>query len=564
MTRNSTVTVRRWEEVLKSTLLPLLFLLMVTATAFHEVPVHEMLVTWDDQLYVTENPDIRGFDRHNITRAFSSSYAGNYAPVQILSYMLDYSVWGENPAGYFLANIGYHFISGVLLYYLLIRLGFQVWGAAIGTAVFLVHPVQVESVAWISQRKTLLAMLFYLGAFHAYLSYRHAKGQGGWRWYVASVGMFALALLSKSVAVIFPLMLMVYDLTGATVKSDLKAHVDKLLFFAAAAAVGLLAFMTQSPEMHGGRIPYPPHPWLTIPLTMLPVLVNYLRLLFWPDPATLCIMYFPTTRDHIDGMALFGLVVAAGLLMTGWYLYRKARVRLFWYLLFFLGLLPVAQIIPIATLMNERYLYFPLLGVAGLVAWGCDAMRNEVRWAWPGRAVITGVVAVILLLATVSAIRSRVWRNGITLFGDAVAKLPHERDPWTLLAESYLAHGDAMTARRLYEKAETLGPLGANDQFKLASIYLEAGELDRAFSAIWKLLLKDRDSTDGKQLLSKYYLAVSCAELKSGRPDTSLESLRAALQRGLSMGELSKHVECVELMADKPGFKALLQRYSNK
>jgi tetratricopeptide (TPR) repeat protein len=541
---------------LKRNALPLLSLLLVTVIAFYELPAHEMLATWDDQLYVSENPAIRGFTSQAIKLAFTNYYAGNYAPIQILSYMLDYTLWGENPFGYFLANICYHFASGVLLYFLLLRLGFQAWGAALGCALFLAHPVQVESVAWLSQRKTLLAMLFYLAAFHAWLNYR-SRQERRRAWYAVSLMMFTLALLAKSVAVIFPLLLMLYDVLVEPLRSGLKAHAAKLPFLAVAGAVAALALISQSPEMHGGRIPYPANPWITIPLTMLPVLASYLRLLFWPDPASLCIMYFPTVRYHLDGAVLFSSLAAAALVALGWYFYRNHRHLLFWYLAFFLGLLPVAQIVPIATLMNERYLYFPLMGVAALVAAGSDCLRCHIARPLLRNIVIGGMAGSIILLALASNSRCLVWRNGIELFGDAVVKLPGERDPWLLLAESYNAVGAGQTAEKLYEKAASLGPLGENDQLELAKIYLESGKLDKAREL---LLTADRTGTSGAAV----NLALSCVALKLDRQDESVAYLATALRKGLTLDMFKKNEECANSMLGNPRYETVLKPYQRQ
>lgn len=180
-------------NLLTGPVLPLLLLLALAVITYREIPSHSILINWDDQVYVTGNSAIRGFSLENLQTAFTTYYVGNYAPVQIVSYMLDYTLWGNSPSGYLWANIIYHSICGVLLYFLLLRMGAWKWGAALGTALFLVHPVQVESVAWLSQRKNLLAMLFYLLSFHGYLSYREKAGEASGRiYYLWSVVAFGL------------------------------------------------------------------------------------------------------------------------------------------------------------------------------------------------------------------------------------------------------------------------------------------------------------------------------------------------------------------------------------
>src|SRR5262249_35066808 len=152
-------------------------------------------------------------------------FVGNYAPIQIVSYMLDYTLWGMKPIGYFLANILYHTISGVLLYFLLLRLGIQRLGALAGAAIFLVHPAQVENLAWLSQRKSLLAVLFFLAAFHCYLNHKTREASGRY-WYGLSIVFFLLALLSKSVVAVFPLVLIYLDALYPRSGGWLKRNLD--------------------------------------------------------------------------------------------------------------------------------------------------------------------------------------------------------------------------------------------------------------------------------------------------------------------------------------------------
>ena len=153
---------------------PLLVLLLAGLAIYGRMLGHDFLPTWDDAGYVLDNPDIRGFTIANLRAVFSRFYMGNYAPVQMLSYMLDYSIWGLRPWGYLLTNLLLHLANGLLFYHLVQRLeGDDSW-AWLAALIFLVHPVQVESVAWVSQRKNLLAMLFSLLSFHGYLRFRLA------------------------------------------------------------------------------------------------------------------------------------------------------------------------------------------------------------------------------------------------------------------------------------------------------------------------------------------------------------------------------------------------------
>jgi hypothetical protein len=156
---------------------PAAILVAVTVAVYIRILGHDFQLFWDDEKYVIANAAVKGFSLEHLRSAFTTNYMGNYAPLHIISYMLDYSLWGMKASGFFLTNIVLHVLNGMLFYALLIRFGFSRLQASFSTFVFLLHPVQVESVAWISERKNLLAMFFFLSGFIAYLSYR-IKGWG--------------------------------------------------------------------------------------------------------------------------------------------------------------------------------------------------------------------------------------------------------------------------------------------------------------------------------------------------------------------------------------------------
>lgn len=469
--------------------MPLLLLLLLTVATYWEVATHSILTNWDDHVYITHNAAVRGFSLENLKAAFSNYYVGNYAPVQIISYMLDYTLWGDKHLGWFLANISYHLFSAVLLYFLLRRFGFWQWGAFLGAAVFLTHPLQVESVAWLSQRKNLLAMLFYLLSFHGYLSYLENNGKQQRRWYyLLSLCAFVLALLSKSVAVIFPVMLVMYDRLVPSLRRNFLAQRNKIPFIAAATIVAAIAMISQEGSQGGGRIDYPPNAFVTLPLTMLTVLARYLNLLVCPLPSLQSVMYFPPLRSQFDPIVVMSLCIAFALLALAVYLYRNNRPCLFWYGLFFLGLLPVSQIVPLVTMMNDRYMYFPMLGVAGLIASLATFLRAKTQLKLWGKVLLLAAAGIVMVLSALSYQRARVWKNSISLFSDAVDKYPNQTNTWSRLAEGYVAAGDLAIARHYYEKAAQFGSLDADARHNLARIYLLDGEYDKAYQEIWAIL----------------------------------------------------------------------------
>ena len=381
-------------------LLPAVLLLVITAAIYCRVLGHDFLLNWDDNEYVLDNDAVYGISISHIQRVFGSYYVGNYAPVQMLSYMLDYELWGLWPGGFLLTNILLHFLNGLMLYGLLFTIYRDRLLAATAAAIFLFHPLQVESVAWISQRKNLLAMLFFLLAWRGYIAFRDKEGRHAWYYYAGALAAFLLALLSKSVAVIFPLVILLYDRCFYP-PGRRQRLADKLPFIALATLTAALALRTQSVECGCGRVPFGHYGGsvLATMLTMAPVWCRYLGMLFWP--ANLSAMYDPAIHKTIDMPVALALLLLAGAGYICLMLLKADRRTGFWPLLFLIGFLPVSQIVPLVTLMNDRYAYFPLLGAA--VMGGIGAVKLRERLGSSRKFLGIVLIAVpLFLLATVA------------------------------------------------------------------------------------------------------------------------------------------------------------------
>ncbi|HEY5973740.1 MAG TPA: tetratricopeptide repeat protein [Geobacteraceae bacterium] len=482
----------------------ILFLAAITAAVYGRALGHQFLLDWDDQLYVTANPTIRGFSIAHLREAFSRFYVGNYAPLQILSYMLDYTLWGVNPAGFILTNLLLHLVNGLLCYALVVRLTGERWQGAIAALLFLVHPVQVETAVWVSQRKTLLAMALFLAALHGYLSYRQPGRPRHWGAYGWSIVTFGGALLAKSVAVVLPPLLLLYDLVVLPRHERRGWLWDKLPFLLAAAVVGGVALFSQAPEQEGGRVTgyYGGSLFGTV-CTMLPVLVRYLGLLLWP--ARLAAFYDPPVKNGVDGEVVMAglclLALAGGILYLG----RRRPRLLFWSGLIVLGLLPVSQLVPLVTLMNDRYLYLPMAGVAGLVVelltWLADGLPVARR-----RLVQAVGGAALIALALVAFVRVGVWRDSLTLWQDAYAKTATSETVCFSLGAVYQRAGDLAAARRCYERALSLGAHSRDALQNLVILHFENGTPADAAPYLEELVRRFPGYAPGYVLQGDYFL----------------------------------------------------------
>ncbi|ACM22133.1 hypothetical protein Geob_3795 [Geotalea daltonii FRC-32] len=420
------------------------FLLFVAAVflVYSDTFSHQFLINWDDDNYVLGNTAAHGVSLEHLKLAFTNFYVQNYAPVQIISYMLDYEFWGLNPVGFKATNQLLHALNGLLFFHLLERLTRQRVASLLAAGIFLLHPVQVETVAWISQRKNLLAMLFFLLSFIWYIRYREGRGL---RLYAASMIAFLLALLAKSVVVILPFSLFLFDLCAEDGRPRFNLR-NKIPYVLIALATGCLAILSQSHYLNKspGIRAYPGGNLITTAYTMTPVLAEYLRDCFCP--AWLSPHYITKIRTAPD-MAFFlsGLLVLS-LVALGMVLYRRKRWYFFWYAFFFIGLLPVAQIVPLITLKNDRYLYFPMLGFSAVISFAFCSLAQRRGWPKKGVALLVALVFAGMIPTTWN--QTKQWRSAIVLWNYAVRINPENWLGWRMLVLAYSREGDGSGAIR--------------------------------------------------------------------------------------------------------------------
>lgn len=562
------------EHPVKRELIVFLLIMAVAFAVYCRALSYGFLLSWDDPAYVVNNAAAHGFSWGHIKAAFSRFYVGNYAPLHIVSYMLDYLLWGLNPSGYRLLNIILHAFNGFMLYLLLRRLSLPLYPAIFSALLFVLHPVQVESVVWISQRKNVLAMLFFLLSIHSYSRYRDAAGGVSRKQYALSLLFFGCSLLAKSVVVVLPVILILYDLCISR-RKVLQSIPDKLPFIFLALITGFIALLSQSAEyggggradFHGGGI------WSTL-LTMLPVFITYLRMVL--VPTGLSIVYAPQIKTAVDAEVLFSILILCSLSVVGCWLYNRKRAIFFWYAAIPLAILPVSQVIPLVTLMNDRYLYFPLLGVAACSGFLMQYLseRIDIRW---GKTVTFGFFLLAAIYGFASFQRTIIWRSPLALWQDAAVKQPGSAVAWLVLGEEQARRGDSGPAEKSFDLALEIcrGVECHHALEKLATLYLQGGRFDKAGKSADELIRLFPGSANGyimkgylkyqnRELIEaeKLFLegvkldpnqpsaliALGNIYLATGRPAVAREKLKAALALGSPAAELYYGLACAEAM----------------
>lgn len=397
--------------------LAILALVVLVALTLGVVVGHSFL-SLDDDLLVTDNPKIQALNWPAIKSWVVGYHARLYHPLVLASYALEWRAGGGDPALFHLDNLLLHLVSVVLVHGLARRLGMETIAAAVTAALFGVHPVNVEPVAWISGRKDTLSAPFFLAALAAYLQYLRTDRR---RWYGLTLLLFLAALMSKAMTVTLPLALILLDLRLN--KLDGKHALDKIPFLLLAALFGMIAinapFDPSRLTAADGVEWWPRLGWAGYWVQF------YLGKLMYP--AGLSERYHFTVSDIIPGPVIGAALMVAGmvaLLAVG----RRRWPRMAWGGAFFLvTLLPVLRIFPFGpTRPADRYLYLPALGLFLVLGeWAHLAIR---RWRWPAAMV---VVIVIGGLAVVAHQRAKVWRDSVTLFSAELNQYPNEPLVWS-------------------------------------------------------------------------------------------------------------------------------------
>jgi hypothetical protein len=502
-----------------------LALLLTVALVYGQTAGFEFLL-WDDDVYVTQNPIVsRGLTIEGVRWVFTSEHGSNWHPVTGLSHMLDCELFGLAPAAHHLVNVALHALNTLLLFGVLRSATGKLRPSALCAALFALHPLHVESVAWISERKDVLSASFGLAATWLWISW--TRGGGGLR-YASSLVLFALGLMAKPMLVTLPFVWLLLDawplgrLRGAVTRRVL----ELLPFFALAAAVSVATVAMQ--ESADSIILAKE---LSFPLRLANSVVSLARYLgktVWPvDLAT----FYPHPYLY-GGQALSTLqIVGASLLLvvlTGLALgSRRGYIAVGW--LWFLGMLvPVIGIVQVgAQAMADRYTYLPLVGVFIAVAFGLEELLGHAR---VGATRFTkGLLALVLVACAVrSWDQTRTWHDTIVLLEHSLSVAPRSALAHNNLGRAYAAEGQVENAAREFRASVSIFPLRVP--------YLNLGAAERALgnneAAIYSLELALTSGLD----TAFTHLELGLALEAVGRTKEAEEHLRRARELDPSIG----------------------------
>lgn len=407
----------------------LIYILLVLVTLGLYWPLTGFdFIDFDDDQYVTSNPPVQaGFTTKSIHWAFSTCHASNWHPLTWLSHILDCQIYGLHAGGHHLTSILFHVTNTLLLFGLLRQMTGALWRSAFVAALFACHPLHVESVAWVSERKDVLSTLFALLTIWSYCSY--VKAPNRWR-YGLTLLCFSLGLLSKPMLVTLPLLLLLLDywpLGRNRVKDNVPAYktkstalriwlklvVEKIPFFILSIASCCVTYWVQivQRDQSGGLFSFGRRM-----SNALNSCGSYIGKLLWPHHLSVFYPYPP--RLPLEQVICAGILLI--ILSALAYFYRKSRPHLIvGWLWFLIALVPVIGLVQVGEQsMADRYTYVPAIGLFLAITWEAARLLGTMKYA----RQILGMAAVLVLAGclAITSQQLQYWENSITLFTHAL------------------------------------------------------------------------------------------------------------------------------------------------
>lgn len=384
----------------------------ITAICFFPM-LQNGFTNWDDTYYVVQNRLIRDPDWYGI---FTEPVVSNYHPLTMLSLALNYQLSALDPFSYHLVNYLFHLLNtGLVFYFIYIISGNKIYVAFFTALVFGIHPMHVESVAWIAERKDVLYTCLFLLSLIQYWKFLNS---GNRTQYWFSLLLFCLSLLSKPAATVLPLILLLLDYwKGKTV--SIKLLTDKIPFFIAALVIGFLTVKIQS---RGAIAGFDLYPFWVRPFFGCYTLMTYFIRFFIPYPLS---AFHPYPSPDNLGAAVYASPVFVLLLLFALWYYRKNKNVVFGLIFFIINLLLVLQVLSIGfTIVSERYTYVPYIGLAFMAGMWLYQRKGDAK---KQLLVLSVIVSVIFGYMTFQ--RTGVWENGGTLWDDVIKHYPEASMP---------------------------------------------------------------------------------------------------------------------------------------
>jgi tetratricopeptide (TPR) repeat protein len=498
-----------------------MFLIAITWIVFGQT-VHFEFINFDDGDYVYKNLNVlRGLTPSGILWAFTHLHAANWHPVTWISHMLDCQLYGIRPAGHHLSNVLIHVATGILLFLVLRQMTGALWRSAFVAAVFAIHPLRVESVAWVAERKDTLSGLFLMLTIAAYI--RYARRSSPWSYGLLLLSL-ALGLMAKPMLVTVPFVLLLLDYwplhrlgtPDDARKTPLRRLIlEKAPLLVLVAASCALTLLAQKAAIQ----PFTHLPSMTRIGNIIISYAIYVRQMFWPFDLT---PYYPLrVEDVVASHVLLSFLLLIGISVIV-FLHRRRRFLVTGWLWYLVMLAPVIGILQVGNQAHaDRYTYLPQIGLYLAVTWGAvDLCAN-----WRHRRLVLGALATVVLAVLAFAARTQTsyWRESESLWRYTLARTSNNAMAELNLGEALHKKGRVDEAIAHLEKAVEIQPGYATNHGALGIALLTKGRRDEARAHLRKSLELNPEQ-------APVHSSLGVALLELGQPEESLAHLQKAVE----------------------------------
>lgn len=501
-----------------------LFLAAITWLVFGQTLGHEF-VNYDDDDYVVKNAQVsRGLTLDGISWAFTHVHSSNWHPLTWISHMLDCQIYGLNPGGHHLSNVLLHAATAILLFFVLRQMTATFWRSAFVAALFAIHPLRVESVAWVAERKDILSGLFFMLTLGAYV--RYARAPWSTLRYGLVVFLFALGLMCKPMLVTVPFVLLLLDYwplnrfatlpgqTGKRPQSLRRLILEKLPLLGLGLASSVITLFAQKESM--------------APVTRLPLLLrlsnavvsctDYLRQMFWP--ADLAVLY-PWEAARLGTLTTVISIALLGGISVVVFVLRRRRYLVTGWLWYLIMLGPVIGILQVGNQARaDRYTYLPQIGLYLLLTWGAVELCAK----WRHRRALLASLASIILVAFIFTARAQAayWRDSEALWSHALACTTDNIIAEGNLGKACYEKGKTREAMVYFQNSLRIEPNQAPIHSCLGVFFLEMGRIDESLAHLQTAVEIEPNYADAHYNLGNTYLQMGRAKEALSHYDRAL------------------------------------------
>ena len=458
-------------------------ILVITFISFYP-SLKNSFNNWDDNAYVFENISLNKPIGEAIPYFFGTHYfIGNYIPVTMLTYSLELNLGGMKPEFFHMINLILHLLNVMLVFWFIYLLSDKkIIVASIVSLFFGIHPMHVESVAWIAELKDVLYTFLFLGGLISYYKYINNKEKKEYKLLMLTFLLFALSVLSKPAAVVFPLVLLLLDYYTIR-KSDIYLWIEKIPFFIVSIIFGIITIKAQEAD----RLLHDYYPFSQRIFFAAHSFLDYLTKLIIPYNLSICYPYPKIIDGQLPILYYLTPVIVLALLYGVYRTIKYSRLIAFGFLFFVVNIMLVLQFISVGdAIMADRYTYIPYIGLFFIIAMGFYYLYHSTNSKWSAykQPVLIAIIILAIVCTYVTNSRCEVWRDSDSLAADLLNKFPDDRLALNNQAFLLYEHKQYDESIPLFKKAILMRPDYSMAYINLSNVYIAKNDYDNALKII--------------------------------------------------------------------------------